>query len=170
MCSILRGHLCHPFLAQVGPLLGHPRLLFQPCLIQLCPTLSSTKPFVLKMKTNQIRVCQSCREDYNGLDDTMGLFVAGGKRRLVSNLTGTEYLGHESNSSLSFTHGVPACSAFMKWRASSLPSKRFTWSLAFKYPSSHLELESYNSVVIFRPHCSHIHSLPIQLGSWIFIS
>ena len=59
---------------------------------------SSTKPFVLKMKTNQIRVCQSCREDYNGLNDTMGLFVAGGKRRLVSNLTGTEYLGHESNS------------------------------------------------------------------------
>jgi len=27
---------------------------------------SSAKPFVLKMKTNQICVCQSCRKDYNG--------------------------------------------------------------------------------------------------------
>ena len=26
---------------------------------------SSTKPFVLKIKTNQIRVCQSCRKDYS---------------------------------------------------------------------------------------------------------
>lgn len=73
---------------------------------------SSTKPFVLKMKTNQIRVCQSCREDYNGLNDTMGLLVARAKGRLVSNLlTGTEILGHEGNS---FTRGAPACSAFMK--------------------------------------------------------
>ena len=101
MCSILRGHLCHSFLAQVGPLLGFPLLLFQPCLIQLymSNSESSTKPFVLKMKTNQIRVCQSCRKDYNGPNDTMGLLVARAERRLVSNLhTGTEFLGRESNS------------------------------------------------------------------------
>jgi len=60
---------------------------------------SSSKPFVLKMKTNQIRVCQSCRKDYNGPNDTMGLLVARAERRLVSNLhTGTEFLGRESNS------------------------------------------------------------------------
>ena len=54
---------------------------------------SSTKPFVLKMKTNQIRVCQSCRKDYNGL------LVARPERRLVANLaTGTQFLGRESNS------------------------------------------------------------------------
>ena len=60
---------------------------------------SSTKPFVLKFKTNQIRICQSCRKDYNGPNDTMGLLVARAERRLVSNLvTGTQFLGRESNS------------------------------------------------------------------------
>jgi len=59
---------------------------------------SSSKPFVLKMKTNQIRVCQSCRKDYNGPNDTMGLLVARAETRLVSNHTGTEFLGRESNS------------------------------------------------------------------------
>ena len=60
---------------------------------------SSAKPFVLKIKTNQIRVCQSCRKDYNGPNDTMGLVVARAERRLVSNLvTRTQFLGRESNS------------------------------------------------------------------------
>ena len=58
---------------------------------------SSTKPFVLKIKTNQIRVCQSCRKDYSGPNDTMGLLVARAERRLVSNLaTGTQFLGQET--------------------------------------------------------------------------
>ena len=34
------------------------------------------KPFVLKLKTKQIRVCQSCCEDYDGANDTLGLMVA----------------------------------------------------------------------------------------------
>ena len=60
---------------------------------------SSIKPLVLKMKTNHIRVCQSCRKDYSGPNDTMGLRVAQAERRLVSNLvTGTQFLGRESNS------------------------------------------------------------------------
>ena len=55
---------------------------------------SPTNPFVLKMKTKQIRVCQSCRKDYSGPNDTMGLLVARAERRLVSNLvTGTQFLG-----------------------------------------------------------------------------
>ena len=45
---------------------------------------SSTKPFVLKIKTNQIQVCQLCRKDYSGPNDTMGLLVARAERRLVS--------------------------------------------------------------------------------------
>ena len=58
-----------------------------------------TKPFVLKLKTNQIRLCQSCWKDYGGPNDTMGLVVARAERRLVSNLvTGTQFVGRESNS------------------------------------------------------------------------
>jgi hypothetical protein len=34
------------------------------------------KPFVLKLRTKQIRVCQSCRKDYYGANDTLGLVVA----------------------------------------------------------------------------------------------
>ena len=58
---------------------------------------SSTKPFILKIKTNQIQVCHSCRKDYSGLKDTMGLLVAIAERTLVSNLaTGTQFLGRKS--------------------------------------------------------------------------
>ena len=57
------------------------------------------KPFVLKFMTNQIRICQSCRKNYDGPNDTMGLVVARAERRLVSNLsTGVQFLGRESNS------------------------------------------------------------------------
>ena len=57
------------------------------------------KPFVLKLKTKQIHICQSCRKDYDGANDTLGLVVARAERRLVSNLTtGVQFLGRESNS------------------------------------------------------------------------
>jgi len=57
------------------------------------------KPFVLKMKTKQIRICQSCRKDFDGPNDTMGLVVARAERKLLSNLaTGVQFLGKESNS------------------------------------------------------------------------
>ena len=57
------------------------------------------KPFVLKLKTKQIRICQSCRKDYDGANDTLGLVVARAEGRLVSNFaTGVQFLGRESNS------------------------------------------------------------------------
>ena len=61
--------------------------------------LNTKKPFILKFKTNSINICQSCRRNYEGPNDTMGLVVAHAERRLVSNLaTGTQFLGRESNS------------------------------------------------------------------------
>ena len=58
------------------------------------PTL---KYFVLKIKTSQVWVCWSCRKDYSGPNDTMGL-VARAERRMVPNLTTGTHLGRESNS------------------------------------------------------------------------
>ena len=59
----------------------------------------SKKPFILKFKNNSIKVCQSCRRNYEGPNDTMGLLVAHAERRLMSNLaTGVQFLGRESNS------------------------------------------------------------------------
>ena len=61
--------------------------------------LNAKKPFILKFKTNSIKICQSCRRNYDGHNDTMGLVVSRLERRLVSNLlTGTQFLGRESNS------------------------------------------------------------------------
>ena len=61
--------------------------------------VATKKPFVLKLKTNQIKVCQSCRKNYDGPNDTLGLVVARAERRLISNLaTGVQFLGKESNS------------------------------------------------------------------------
>lgn len=58
-----------------------------------------SNPFILKFKTNQIKICQSCRKNYDAQNDTMGLVVARAERRMVSNLaTGTQFLGRESNS------------------------------------------------------------------------
>ena len=37
---------------------------------------STSKSFTLKLKTKQIKVCQSCRKDYEGENDTLGLVVA----------------------------------------------------------------------------------------------
>ena len=57
------------------------------------------KPFVLKLKAKNIKICQSCCQDYDGSNDTLGLVVARAERRLVSNLsTGVQFLGRESNS------------------------------------------------------------------------
>ena len=59
----------------------------------------SPKPFTLKLKNKQIRVCQSCRNNYEGENDTLGLVVAHPERRLISNPnTGAQFLGKESNS------------------------------------------------------------------------
>ena len=46
---------------------------------------NTPKPFTLKLKTKQIKVCQSCRKDYEGENDTLGLVVAHPERRLISN-------------------------------------------------------------------------------------
>ena len=60
---------------------------------------SSSKPFTLKFKTKQIRVCQSCRNNYEGENDTLGLVVTHPEKRLISNtITGAQFLGKESNS------------------------------------------------------------------------
>ena len=47
---------------------------------------SPKTPFIMKFKTNQIKICQSCRKNYDREHDTMGLCVARAERRLVSNL------------------------------------------------------------------------------------
>ncbi len=60
---------------------------------------TTKKPFILKFKTNQIKVCQSCRKNYDGPNDTLGLLLARAERRMVSNLaTGTQFLAKETNS------------------------------------------------------------------------
>ena len=57
------------------------------------------KPFILKLKTEQIRICQSCRQDYEGENDTLGLVVAHAERRIISNpATELQFLGKEGNS------------------------------------------------------------------------
>lgn len=40
----------------------------------------TTNPFILKLKTRHIKVCQSCRKDYEGANDTMGLVVGRAER------------------------------------------------------------------------------------------
>ena len=64
------------------------------------PVFAGSKaPFILKLKTKQMRVCQACRRDYEGVNDTMQLVVARAERRMVTNLvTGTQFLGREGNS------------------------------------------------------------------------
>ena len=63
------------------------------------PPGTGIKPFTLKIKTNQIRICQAGRKDFSGPNDTMGLVVARAERRIVSNVaTGVSFLGRESNS------------------------------------------------------------------------
>ena len=54
--------------------------------------VATKKPFVLKLKTNQIKVCQSCRKNYDGPNDTLGLVVAHAERCLISNIaTGVQF-------------------------------------------------------------------------------
>ena len=57
------------------------------------PIMTNKKPFVLKLKTNHIKICQSCRKNYDGVNDTLGLVVARAERRLISNIaTGVQFL------------------------------------------------------------------------------
>ena len=59
----------------------------------------SNNPFVLKLKNNHIKVCQSCRLNYEGENNTLDLLVSRAERRMISNLsTGTQFLGKETNS------------------------------------------------------------------------
>ena len=59
----------------------------------------ASKPFTLKLKTKQIKVCQACRKDYEQENDTLGLVVAHPERRLISNpITGVQFWGKKSNS------------------------------------------------------------------------
>lgn len=58
-----------------------------------------SKPFTLKLKTKQIKVCQSCRKDYEGENDTLGLVVAHPERKLITNpVTGAQFWGKEGKS------------------------------------------------------------------------
>ena len=62
-------------------------------------TRVTPRSFVLKVKTPQIRVCQSCRQSYEDENDTLNLVVARLERRVISNLsTGVQFIGRESNS------------------------------------------------------------------------
>ena len=70
-----------------------------------CPTSMSpgqsivNNPFILKLKSAKVRVCQTCRNNYEGSNDTMGLIAARAERRIISNVTtGTQFLAKESNS------------------------------------------------------------------------
>jgi hypothetical protein len=63
------------------------------------PFTLNSKPFTLKLKSKQIKVCQSCRKDYEGENDTLGLVIAHPERKLISNpVTGVQFWGKESNS------------------------------------------------------------------------
>ena len=57
---------------------------------------NTPKPFTLKPKTKQIKVCQSCHKDYEGENDTFGLVVAHPEQRLISNpITGAQLMEKE---------------------------------------------------------------------------
>ncbi len=59
----------------------------------------SNNPFILKAKSPRIHICQVCRRNYDGPNDTMQLVAARAERRLVSNITtGCQFLSKESNS------------------------------------------------------------------------
>ena len=59
----------------------------------------NTKPFVLKFLTKQIKVCQACRNNYEGANNTLGMVVARSERKLILNQsTGMQFWGKESNS------------------------------------------------------------------------
>lgn len=62
-------------------------------------TSSCTNPFTLKLKTNSIKICQACRQGYDGIHATLGLVVARSERKLIFNMVNqTQFLGRESNS------------------------------------------------------------------------
>ena len=50
----------------------------------------TANPFVLKLKNKQLRVCQSCRSNYDGPNDTLGLVIA--RAEQISNpSTGSQF-------------------------------------------------------------------------------
>lgn len=62
-------------------------------------TTQETNPFILKKRTNLMKICQACRKGYDGNNDTLGLVVARLERRMISNMsTGIQFLGKASNS------------------------------------------------------------------------
>lgn len=75
---------------------------------------NSKKPFILKFKTNSIKICQSCRRNYEGSNDRMGL-VARAERRLVLNLaTGSR---KRKQLTLPSEYGMPQSSGlYLHWR------------------------------------------------------
>lgn len=63
------------------------------------PVHRNINNFVLKLKTSRIKVCQSCRKNYDGDNDTMGLIALRAECRVVTNITtGVQFLSKESNS------------------------------------------------------------------------
>ena len=86
----------------------HVQLQTTPTVSSSCSRSSSfshTNPFVLKFKTNLIKICQSCRKGYEGLNDTMGLVVARAERRMISNVvTGVQFLNTTHTHTHTRTH------------------------------------------------------------------
>ena len=70
------------------------------CASSQCTSSADVSPnFVLKFKTNLLKVCQSCRKNYDGVNDTMGLVAARAERKVIYNTTtGAQFLSRESNS------------------------------------------------------------------------
>jgi hypothetical protein len=79
------------------------------------------KAFILKIKTLQIRVCQSYRKGYEGVNDTLNLVVARMERWGISNLnTGVQFLGRERNSHYYFHFAMfKSCRTIIYWFGSS---------------------------------------------------
>ena len=60
---------------------------------------SAVNPFILKLKSPRVRVCQACRKNFDGPNDTIGLVAARAERRLIANIsTGSQFMSKESNS------------------------------------------------------------------------
>ena len=70
--------------------------------VRVTPTCRS---FVLKVKTPQIRVCQSCRQSYEGENDTLNLVVARLERQVISNLSAIYWEGKQF--ALSSSYALP---------------------------------------------------------------
>jgi len=64
-----------------------------------CTANRNSKPFTIKLRTKQIKICQSCCKDYEVENDTLGLVVANPERKWISSpVTGAQFWGKESSS------------------------------------------------------------------------